>query len=296
MTREQRFVLAGLGAILLITAAWWALALWPAPAEGAEWLLRTRYVCFGSTGTGLPDGAGWALLVGQPLGMTLVLVAGWRHATASALRRVAGSRVGRLALGGVALGLLVGAGAATARVADAASSSRVLLEAPPGAPAGHPRVDRPAPSSLALADHRGRPFALDSVRGRPALVTFAFAHCETICPVLVREVMEAARLAGERGGTAPAVVVLTVDPWRDTPARLPHVARAWSLPPDAYLLGGEPVVVTAELAAWEVPIRRDELTGNVTHPALVYVLDRDGRIRFTATGGGAYLAALVARL
>ena len=42
-------------AIIAITAAWWALALWPVGASAPEWLARTRSACFG--GNIILDGA-----------------------------------------------------------------------------------------------------------------------------------------------------------------------------------------------------------------------------------------------
>lgn len=97
-------------------------------------------------------------------------------------------------------------------------------------------------------------------------------------------------------GAAIYILVVTVDPWRDTPSRLPHVAHQWDLPHDAHVLSGEVDAVLTELEAWDVAIGRDSLTGEVTHPALVYVLDREGRIAFATTGGGEHAAALVRRL
>lgn len=294
--REELFAVTALGAIILVTIAWWMLALWPVP-DGTEWVLRTRAVCFGSTESGLPDAEGWSLLIGQPLSMTAVLLIGWGRATRNALRRLAGSIPGRLAMGGVSLTLVVGLGAASVRVAQATAPDPALLETPTRSPADHPSADRPAPSALALVDQSGETFDLGryAEADTPVLVTFAFAHCETVCPVLVREVLAAQRLADE-AGRRPAVVVVTVDPWRDTPSRLEHVAHQWELDEDAHVLSGEVDEVLAELEAWEVNISRDELTGEITHPALVYVLDEDGRVAFTATGGGEYTAGLVGRL
>ena len=74
--REQAAV-ATLAVILVITASWWALALWPAGDAAPAWMLRTRNACFGTAETGLPDGGGWMALMGQPLSMLLVLFAVW---------------------------------------------------------------------------------------------------------------------------------------------------------------------------------------------------------------------------
>lgn len=296
MRRDHLFALWCIATIVVTTVAWWALALWPVPAGGPDWVVRTRAVCFGSTDSGLPAVEGWLLLIFQPLGMTVALFLGWGRSTREALRLLLRSIPGRLVATMVLAVLVLGAGGATVRVANAAAASDVLLEAPTTSAADHPGVERPAPSALALVDQTGEAFRLDAYHGRPVLVTFAFAHCETVCPVLVREVLQAQRLAPDVGAERPAVVVLTVDPWRDPPSRLAYLARKWELGEDARVLSGSVDAVLAELQTWDVSIQRDTRTGDVIHPALVYVLDRTGQIAFVATGGGRYTAELLARL
>ena len=298
MRREELFAGVALGVIVLVTIAWWMLALWPVD-DSATLVLRTRAVCFGSTESGLPDAEGWSLLIGQPVTMAGVLLIGWRRATASALRRMAGSIPGRLVLGAATLALSAGVVGAAVRVAEATEPGPPLVDTPDRSPADHPRTDHRAPTALRLTEQSGETFDLARYmdRGTPVLVTFAFAHCETVCPVLVKDVLDAQRIADETPGTdRPAVVVVTVDPWRDRPARLPHVATQWGLESDAHVLSGSIDDVLETLEAWEVNISRDELTGEITHPAVVYVIDRLGRVAFTATGGGEYTARLVGRL
>ena len=58
-TRRQNAAVGMLGAILATTAAWWALALWPADGRTPEWVLRTRDVCFGADAESLPAPGGW---------------------------------------------------------------------------------------------------------------------------------------------------------------------------------------------------------------------------------------------
>ncbi|HJU87348.1 MAG TPA: hypothetical protein VJ788_08280, partial [Gemmatimonadota bacterium] len=95
-----RAVLVG---VLGVTAAWWALALWPLPAASPDWLSRTRAVCFGTTASGLPDVQGWMLLFLQPtlmLGQVLVI---WGRDLAADASRLSRSRPGRLALAGLVI-------------------------------------------------------------------------------------------------------------------------------------------------------------------------------------------------
>jgi protein SCO1 len=283
--------LATLGAIFAITASWWALALWPAGPSTPEWLLRTRLVCFGSTPSGLPNAGGWLLLVGQPLGMLLVLGAVWtaelRAGLALAMSRVAG----QMAVGIVTAALVAGMAGVAVRVAGAGSQ-------PFSAGAGRDtaaqltRVNDAAPA-LALIDQLGRTVTLDEFRGRPLLVTFAYAHCETVCPAIVADVLAAARRLPD---TPPAVLIVTLDPWRDTPLRLGAIAAAWRVDGDARVLSGPPNMVERTLNAWRVPRVRNEKTGDLSHPSVVYVVSADRRITYVVAGGAETIVAAVRAL
>jgi protein SCO1/2 len=286
-TRAGTAALVALGFLIFVTVAWWALALWPTPTEAPEWLERARYVCFNTGPTGLPDASGWLLLIGQPITMLAALMIIWGEAVRSGLRRVVARRVGRLAVAACALLLLAGLGAAAARVTTAGTAAAPFATTNAPLPDTYPRLDRPAPA-LGLVDQSGARLDLTALHGRPALVTFAFAHCATVCPAVVREVLQAqerVRAAGDATQT-PRVVVVTLDPWRDTPSRLPTLAESFGLGADAYVLSGEVDEVNALLDRWGVARERNEQTGDVVHPPLVYVLDAEGRITYASTGGG----------
>jgi protein SCO1/2 len=151
------------------------------------------------------------------------------------------------------------------------------------------RVDRPAPP-LQLIDQQGRDFQLDALRGRPVLLAFAFAHCETVCPLIIRDALEARARVPHVGAQ---VVVVTLDPWRDTPARLGAIARQWRLGPDDYMLGGDVPGVMNALDTWDISIRRDLDTGSIDHSSPLYLINREGRIIHAITGGTERIAALL---
>lgn len=287
MTGDERLALSALGAIVLITAGWWALALWPLQAS-PEWLARTRAVCFGVAPGGLPDGGGWILLIGQPLSMLGFLLIVWGGTVRRALVCTLSRPAGRVALAGVAVAVVAGFTGAGARVVSVAMEPAYI---PPSASAADwPRLDRDAPA-LPLVDQHGRQFDLARLRGRPVLLTFAFAHCETVCPAIVDQVL----VARNRARPGAAVVVVSIDPWRDTPSRLPSIAERWQLGAGDYVLSGTIDDVQSVAEAWNVPITRDPDTGVVDHPAIVYIIGRDGRIRYGATGGVDLLADLLRR-
>ncbi len=296
MTRQSEIAaLLALAFLVLVSAAWWALALWPVPSEAAAWLVRARFVCFNVGPSGLPDASGWLLLIGQPIGMFAALMAIWGSAVRSGLRRLAAQARGRVLIGAALLLLLGGLSAAGTRVVSA-NSEAVPFAVEPALPDTYPRLDRPAPA-LGLVDQRGERIDLSALRGRPALVTFAFAHCEAVCPTIVRQVVAAQRQLreGADASRVPRVVVVTLDPWRDTPSRLPALAQDYELGEGAFVLSGTVADVTGLLDRWNVARGRDEKTGMIAHPPLVYVLDAEGRIAFAATGGTETLLTLLGR-
>jgi cytochrome oxidase Cu insertion factor (SCO1/SenC/PrrC family) len=270
MTRRAALALTALAAILAVTAAWWALALWPAGLETPGWLARTRAVCFGTRPDGLPDAAGWLVLVGEPIGMLGFLLAAWGGAVREGLGALGQSRPGRAVLAGGSAALVVSLAAAVSRVAGA------TITAEPFDPIGAAgfRVDRPAPP-MDLVDQDGHRVRLADYAGRPVLVAFAYGHCQTVCPTLVHDAV--AGLAREAASN-PALLIVTLDPWRDRPERLRHIALAWGLPSAARLLGGSVEEVEATLDAWGIVRERDPDTGEVVHPTQVYRISPEGRI------------------
>ncbi len=289
----ERAALWALAGLVGITVAWWALALWPPTDAPPAWLLRTREVCFNTGPDGLPDPSGWMLLIGQPIGMLAVLMVFAGDAVRGAMGYLRRSYGGRLALTATAVLLIAGAAAAGVRVQTAIALDQAVLAGELPA-ANYPRLDREAPP-LALVDQLGAPLTLERFRGQPVFVTFAFGHCETVCPLVVRETRRARdRLRDD--GIEARVVVVTLDPWRDTPSRLPHLARQWELAEGDVVASGEVDRVNAVLDDWQVARERDVVTGDVVHPSLVFVVDAEGRIAYAAAGVASLLEELGRRL
>ena len=278
-----RFALWAFVAWLAVTVMWWALAFAPLPLP-AEWLAAARGVCFGTLPNGLPEPWGWATLVASPLAMLGFLLAVWGGQLREALRQLAGRSLGRVSLALLVLVPTLGVAWVGGRVAQArrVGAAARMPTVPAELPEHYPRRADPAPG-LDLVDQQGRVVSLGDLRGRPVLLTFAFAHCRTICPVVVETVKQAAL---ELAALEPAVVVVTLDPWRDTPSSLPTLFGSWDLAalPRAHVLSGEVPQVLEVLDAWEMPHERDPSTGDVAHPALVHVLGPDGAVGYTFNG------------
>jgi protein SCO1 len=262
---------------LLVTAAWWVLALAPV-AQPPAWLAAARSVCFGATPSGLPDTYGWLLLIAAPGSMLVGIIGTWGQDIATAVAVAWRRGAARAVLVATAVLVLAGAAWVAARVADGLAIANTSYE-PEGSgslPASYPRLNLELPV-FELVDQNGETFTPEKLRGRVTLVTFAFAHCHTICPVIVKTLRDAAE---RMGGAAPQILVLSLDPWRDTPSRLAQMQREWALPAGAVVLSGEVDAVTAALDGFKVPWQRNVTDGNVVHPPIVYVVDTNGRIAY----------------
>ena len=209
--------------------------------------------------------------------------------------------------------LVAGVVLASVRVAGAPRDAEWLEAVSDRVPASYPRLDRPLPEVAGLVDQHGDAFSWERVAGRPALLTFGFGHCATVCPMTVmnaRQVQDRFRAEG----LEMDLVVITLDPWRDTPARLPALARQFHLGGDgpgeggeggaeggeeragSYLLSGTVEAVNAALDALQMARERVPETGDIVHPALVYLLDSEGTIVYAASGHAELIGELAHRM
>ncbi len=71
---------------------------------------------------------------------------------------------------------------------------------------------------FALLDQNGEPFGRDAFEGHWSLVFFGFTHCPDICPLTLQTLANAQQqLAAVGADPLPRIVLVSVDPERDTP-------------------------------------------------------------------------------
>ncbi len=275
----SRFAVWALVCWLAITVALWSLAFAPFPRP-PEWLAAARQVCFGTLANGLPDSWGWITLIAGPLGVLGFLLAVWGRELMRGLGDLSRSAVGKVAIIAMIAMPLFGTIWVGQRVAAVRQLTFALDQPglPTDFPEAYPRTDRAAPK-LGLVDQQGRVVEVTDLIGRPTIVTFAYAHCATVCPRIVYTAKQAIEQAP---GLDAQLVVVSLDPWRDTPSSLPGLVESWRLQDlPVHLLSGEVEQVLQVLNGWNMPIERDQSTGEITHPGLVYILDSSGQIAYT---------------
>lgn len=257
---------------------WWAFAFMPIPDQSPEWFLKARAVCFGSMPNGLPEDYGWMLLIGGPLMLLSVIYVLWGTEIISSIKASFES----LPLNLLSIILVVCLGAEFVLVQNKISQAiqnkeSLLIPLINALPENYPVTDKPA-SDFILVNQNGESVSLKSLRGKTVYLSFAFSHCQTMCPTLVHNLKAA---ISDPLMPAAWLVMVTLDPWRDTPSSLPTLAKNWGFPENAWILSGQPEAVSKVLNDYEVPRSRSSENGDIIHPAITHVISPKGQLIYT---------------
>ena len=126
-----------------------------------------------------------------------------------------------------------------------------------------------------LLDQDGHKLRLasDAVAGKVVVVTFVYTNCTDTCPMVSQTFAQVQEQLGALMEDRVRLLSLTVDPARDTPARLKEYAASFQPKRGWLWLTGEQAKVTEAQHAFGVTIRNPE-----NHPAQILVGDpKSGR-------------------
>lgn len=171
--------------------------------------------------------------------------------------------------------LLLVAPAAVLAAGLAGAGAWLLTGGEPPVPIGGP---------FRLQDGAGRTVTEQDFRGRWALVYFGYTHCPDACPMALQNMADALDLLPPGLRDRVALVFITVDPERDTPAVMRDYASAFDAPITA--LSGTPEQVADVLRAYRVYAAKAPGKGGdytVDHSSILYVMDPRGRFAANLT-------------
>ena len=138
---------------------------------------------------------------------------------------------------------------------------------------------RPLPA-FELVAHDGSRFDRARLTGRYTLLFFGFTNCPDLCPTTLTELAQAARLLEDLpAADRPRVVLVSVDPERDTPAvlarYLPHFDARF-----VGVTGGEAAIGTLAQALGAAYQKGEPVDGSyaVDHTAAVFLIDPAARL------------------
>jgi protein SCO1/2 len=182
-----------------------------------------------------------------------------------------------------------GTGAAREQSAQTVATGNTLNQKVPAAAA-----------ATRLVDQDGKAFTLRSLRGKIVVLAPLLTFCQETCPMTTANMHRAAQAAQRNGRSGRVVFVeVTVDPARDTVARMHAYAKLYGALQDWRLATGKPAAVSALWKALGVSTDktkpedtvRDWMTGNLVHHSydvhhqdVVVIIDPAGRLRWITVG------------
>lgn len=135
---------------------------------------------------------------------------------------------------------------------------------------------------FSLKDRHGRPVTWGSFAGRWRIVYFGYTYCPDACPmdvgILMKGYNQFAKAHPQEAADVQPIFI-SVDPQRDTPARIGEFADAFG-PPLVALTGTAEEVAQAERAFAVYANRGKDLPGGgylVDHSRAAYLMDPDGK-------------------
>lgn len=178
-----------------------------------------------------------------------------------------------------AVGLVAGCGGSSSP-GDAAGTASTDHSGHAGTTAfegGTITPQRAAPP-LVLRDIDGRRTDIRDFAGAPVLVTFVYAHCPDVCPLIMANIRQA-RIDAGAAGRRTRVIAVSVEPKGDTPAYVRRFLEARRVAGFVHYLIGTRAQLEPVWKDWNVAQRVPKSDPElVEHSALVYGVTASGEL------------------
>jgi protein SCO1/2 len=153
--------------------------------------------------------------------------------------------------------------------------------APPSLERATLYAERRALPAFELIDQARAPFGPARMRGRWTFLFFGFVNCPDVCPTTLAMLADVrARIATASAGDVPQVVLVSVDPGRDTPPVLAQYVAHFD--PSFTGVTGDPAAIETLTRALGVAVAvgapADDGSYAVDHTAAIFLVDPAGRV------------------
>ncbi|MGH8481197.1 MAG: SCO family protein [Nevskiaceae bacterium] len=129
-----------------------------------------------------------------------------------------------------------------------------------------------------LTNQADKPVKLDLHAGSPVLVTMFYGSCPHVCPMLISTIQRYELELPEKSRGHLRVLLVSLDPERDTPAKLAEVAQRHRVDLSRWTLArAEPKDVRRLAAALNIQYRQLP-DGEFNHSTIITLLDAQGRM------------------
>lgn len=134
---------------------------------------------------------------------------------------------------------------------------------------------------FAFVDQHGEPFGSEDLLGSVWIANFIFTNCDTVCPLMIREMAALQQVLKEQGIQAE-LVSFTVDPEVDTPEVLQDYIRSFTDDQSNWhLLTGytQEEIESFAREQFQTIVQKPKSSTQVIHGTNFYLVDGQGYIR-----------------
>ncbi|MGR3178108.1 MAG: SCO family protein [Candidatus Anammoxibacter sp.] len=134
---------------------------------------------------------------------------------------------------------------------------------------------------LTLINQNNEPVILDSLIGKPLVMSFIFTRCQlpTMCPLIMKKVAKVQKELNKEYKDKVFFVIMTFDPEYDTPEVLKKYGEGYGVDYDNLIyLTGKKGDIDKALAHFRV-YAKEEAPGQISHTMETMVLDEKGVIK-----------------
>lgn len=173
---------------------------------------------------------------------------------------------------GILLAIALGVGGAWSATRWFGGDAHALLSSNPSLASGGDFTLQSPNGELSLGDFRGKVVVL----------YFGYTACPDICPTSMATLKQGLKQLTDAELAQVQGIFISVDPERDTPEHVQQYAQYFH--PNIVGVTGKPEVLAEIAQRYNVTYRKVAMEGSsmgytVDHSALLYLVDKDGRVR-----------------
>jgi protein SCO1/2 len=133
---------------------------------------------------------------------------------------------------------------------------------------------------MAMTDAAGQTRTLADYRGKVVVVYFGYTHCPDVCPTSMAELAQVMTQLQDDAKKV-RVIMISVDPKRDTPAIVDHYAKAFN--PSFIGLSGTPGQLAQTAKSFKAYYSKEPAKSPgqyaMDHSSMFYIIDQKGEAR-----------------
>lgn len=129
-----------------------------------------------------------------------------------------------------------------------------------------------------LLNQAGEPVGLDLYRGHPVMITMFYASCPAACPLLIDTLRAVERSLDKQQLSRLRVLMISIDPERDTPQALTELAKTRRIDLSRWTLATADEATVRKIAALLSIQYRRLPSGEFNHSSVITVLSPEGEI------------------